>query len=268
MAIAHCVSGQLRTLHTSIREVDRLFARSVDLFALLDTNCQPGICFDAQKRIDAWASVVRPRVLRVLSDAQNASGATADVPPDTCNLRISRHYAAAFWHQHMKENMCFQLVQRYERTHRLAYEWYIHSRPDFDFHSVHLNPVWNSRRIYYLGCYVSAVSQRAPLLCDAFWIAHRRYAKLMFQAVHAWNNCRSLSYNLPCHQPNGDAPECLFTSWLVSHNLSRSMWNSSGDLEQLGLLQGAKVNRDSAYVFRRPVDMWSNAAWRDRVRDG
>ena len=255
--VAYCVFGQARGFHrpaflTSL--MDGLFGvgmSSVDVFAVIDADCQPHLCTgNVQGRMDHWLQRVRPvRAIITGNDSRLARtegiGLEAAPPVDRslCGENwksMWTHHASTFWHQQMRAQQCFRMVQEEERRRRRRYDWVIRARPEFEARCVcPMQAPPSPSRIYsYDSC---RATQKAPVLCDAFFAVPRRWADVVFNAVDGWGDCHAYRARFPCHAPEGLMPECLLSTWLVDHGVPRSAFGEGTELQALGVVRGLQV---------------------------
>jgi hypothetical protein len=161
------------------------------------------------------------------------------VPPDVSHCGAARampaQFASTFYHQHMRAQQCFRMVEEEEQRLGARYDFVVRNRPEFGPVGCICSspPIFSTSHLYSIDlCHVRA---RAPLLCDGFWIVPRHYAQIVFNVVDGWADCHSYVSRFPCHDRTGLAPECLLTAWLVDHGIPRAAFGEGTELLELGL---------------------------------
>ena len=253
--LAYCVTGQARGLNP-VRELGRALVggHDVDVFAVIEADCMPHFCSgDVLGRVKRWLD--EERVVRAIitvngtyvasssTDARSPNiGVYAESPSvHGCTLRQDMkrahpHWPSTFWHQQMRSQQCFRMVKAAEARRGVSYDWIVRARPEFASSCVcpPSRPLSPSRIYSIDAC---NIREKAPLLCDAFWLVPRQWADVVFNAVDGWMDCGAYKSRFPCHDPSGLAPECMLTAWLVDHGIPRSAFGEGTELRELGIVR-------------------------------
>ena len=256
--LAYCVTGQARGFNP-VRELGRALAGGddVDVFAVIEANCMPHFCSgDVRGRINRWLHeerVERANAIITVNgtyaasssmDARSSSVGAIAEPPSVhgCTLRqdmrrAHHNWPSTFWHQQMRAQQCFRMVKEAEARRGVPYDWVVRARPEFASDCVcpPASRPLSPSRIYSIDA--CNIREKAPLLCDAFWLVPRRWADVVFNAVDGWADCGAYKSRFPCHDPSGLAPECMLTAWLVDHGIPRSAFGDGTELRELGIVR-------------------------------
>ncbi|KAK3263636.1 hypothetical protein CYMTET_20771 [Cymbomonas tetramitiformis] len=234
---AFCVAGQIRSFsrtHESIRAelVDKFGdprAVARDLFLVLDPHCTEvhgRVLGDRQycdgtlnaRVVRRWKRRLRWKDMRVFDVPYNNSESI--VPENGCDRdgdgrRIptrDKYYDSSYYHLHLKQQLCYELVKRSEARVGSTYDWIVSTRPDRSWSHAYTGEL-DSQFIYTIDdC---DVLNKGPLICDAVYVVPRQYADVVYAAKNQIHRCIALDAD--ANETNiGDYPPCHLKEWTSS----------------------------------------------------
>ncbi|KAK3263635.1 hypothetical protein CYMTET_27575 [Cymbomonas tetramitiformis] len=141
-----------------------------------------------------------------------------------------KYYDSSYYHLHLKQQLCYELVKRSEARVGSTYDWIVSTRPDRSWSHAYTGEL-DSQFIYTIDdC---DVLNKGPLICDAVYVVPRQYADVVYAAKNQIHRCIALDADAnetnigdypPCHlkewtSKDGTPPECLFSAYLASVGL-------------------------------------------------
>lgn len=253
---AFCVAGQIRSFsrtQESIRTelVDKFGdPRAVvrDLFLVLDPHCtevhEHAVTANREycdgtvdaRAVRRWKPKLRWKDIRIFDVPYNRSESI--VPENDCNREEGvrqiptreKYYDSSYYHMHLKQGMCYELVKRYERRVGVRYDWIVSTRPDRAWKHAYTGEL-DPEFVYTIDdC---NVLDKGPLICDAVYVVPRAYGDVVYAAKDQIGRCVDLDTNgnhtsiesyPPCHvkewtSRDGTPPECLFSAYLTDAGL-------------------------------------------------
>ena len=231
--VALCISGQMRTLNSTIGSIKEniivpFWSSGFDVTSFLFLNLDDGDSSDSKFSFasgrggnNAHSDSVIPPILKFLQPAvyqryttqmfqdivesnRNDSQCMAAPGKQAC-CHFSYH-GPLFW----STNQCFDMIKKQEKLHNKTASWVIHARPDTVFNWQFRNKLQsivtepNSSYSVWLGGDIFSIMKRSAL--DAFASTWSEFFD---------NKCKSLpAENCPAYQLKDESTECLLLKHL------------------------------------------------------
>ena len=259
--IAHCVSGQVRSLHVTHRSIGGVLARdfgraagderaNADVFVYVDENCFPWKC--RTDRLEGWMRDMGVTAWERFPQAYRHSRDV--VPENSCERAPTRRLPLdlSFYHQALKAERCYALVRAHEQKMGFTYDWVVRSRTDSAWDAVNFPAdALDPGRIYAVdGCNV----MEHGAMCDWFFAVPRKWADVAFSATAGWDDCvpDGGDKGFPCHvgswhAVDGTPPECLLTRHMIKGGVPRDAFvniRARGSNERGVVMHSASVQHD------------------------